>query len=363
MLNQAQSNTQWSQELRLTGKALNNTLDFVLGGFYFHAKGLFTGRIDLNYAGIDFLHGPDPTPATNKAIFANASWKPFEAFTLTGGLRRLGPQGIWLCPPQSRWLHDPALHRLSVRREPAAQLRLAALNGLYKTFDASRLDWRVAADYRFSPALMVYGQVSTGYRSGRVNPRPFYPSQVEDFRPETITAYEAGFKSDLFDRRVRFNVSAFFNDYKNIILTVLNCPNTAGFPTTPCLQPKNVGSAHVKGIEVETTIRPIEHLTLDGSLSWLKFKYTTVDTANTGVTASMVPPYTPEWKWNAGLSYDIPDVLKGWSRCASMAATSRTSMSIPPTSTRSMFRPPRPARWPIKPRPTASTTISSPTPA
>lgn len=161
---------------------------------------------------------------------------------------------------------------------------LAALNGLCKTFDASRLDWRVAADYRFSPALMVYGQVLTGYRSGGVDPRPFYPSQVEDFRPETIMAYEAGFKSDLFDRRVRFNVSAFFNDNKNIILTVLNCPNTAGFPSTPGLQPKNVGSAHVKGIEVETTIRPIEHLTLDGSLSWLKFKYTTVDTANARVT-------------------------------------------------------------------------------
>lgn len=312
MLNQAQSNTQWSEEIRLTGKALDNTLDFVLGGFYFHAKGLFTGRIDLNYAGIDFLHGPDPTPATNKALFANASWKPFEAFTLTGGLRESWDHkeyGYARHNPDGTTIQPCAGYPFSVSQPP--NCALAALNGLYKTFDASRLDWRVAADYRFSPAFMAYGQVSTGYRSGGVNPRPFYPSQVQDFRPETITAYEVGFKSDLFDRRLRFNVSAFYNDYKNIILTVLNCPNTAGFPATPCLQPKNVGSAHVKGIEVETTIRPMEHLTLDGSLSWLDFKYTTVDTANTGVKPNMVPPYTPEWKWNAGLSYDIPDVFKG----------------------------------------------------
>jgi iron complex outermembrane receptor protein len=116
MLNQAQSNTQWSQELRLTGKALNNTLDFVLGGFYFHAKGLFTGRIDLNYAGIDFLHGPDPTPATNKAIFANASWKPLEAFTLTGGLRD---------PGTTRNMAMSATIPMAPRSSPAPAIRSA----------------------------------------------------------------------------------------------------------------------------------------------------------------------------------------------------------------------------------------------
>ncbi|MEO7469331.1 MAG: TonB-dependent receptor, partial [Sphingobium limneticum] len=188
---------------------------------------------------------------------------------------------------------------------------LFGLNGLGAHFKSQRTDWRIAADYRFSPEFMIYAQVSTGYRAGGVNPRPFYPSQVRPFSPETITAYEAGFKSDLFNRMLRFNVSAFFNDYKNIILTVFNCPTDAGAEGTPCLQPTNVGSADVKGIEFETTIRPTSRLSFDGSLSYLDFEYTSLGSANTGVTLDMVPPFTPKWKWNAGAQYDVPDVLGG----------------------------------------------------
>lgn len=312
MLQQAQTNTQWSEEIRLSGKAFNNRLDYTVGGFYFHAKGTYTGRIDLNYAGIDFLHGPDTTPATNKAVFANVSGKVTDALTITGGVRaswdtkdytysRHNPDGSTILPCTG--------YPFVVGQPP--NCAIAALNGLNAHFEKQRTDWRIAGDYRFSPELMVYAQVSTGYRAGGVNPRPFYINQAQSFQPETIVAYEAGFKSDLFDRKLRFNVSAFYNDYKNIILTVLNCPNNLGFPSTPCLQPKNVGSAHVKGFEIETMIRPTAGLTFDASLSYLDFKYTTVDTASTGVQASFVPPYTPKWKWNAGVQYDIPDVMKG----------------------------------------------------
>ncbi|WP_311267897.1 TonB-dependent receptor [Sphingobium sp. WCS2017Hpa-17] len=320
MFEQQQTNTQWSQELRLSGTALDRRLDYTVGGFYFDTKGKFTGRIDLNYAGIDFLHGPDPTPAKNKALFANVSFKPVDALTLTGGIRsswdekdygyvRRNPDGTAIQGPCEFFLGAPTAGPTGVGNSP--NCLLFGLNGLGAHFKSQRTDWRVAADYRFSPAFMVYAQVSTGYRAGGVNPRPFYPSQVRPFSPETITAYEAGFKSDLFNRMLRFNVSAFFNDYKNIILTVFNCPTDAGTEGTPCLQPTNVGSADVKGIEFETMFRPTSRLSFDGSLSYLDFKYTSLGSANTGVTMDMVPPFTPKWKWNAGAQYDVPDVLGG----------------------------------------------------
>ena len=50
---------------------------------------------------------------------------------------------------------------------------------------------------------------------------------------------------------------------------------------------------------------------LDGSLSYLDFKYQKVDTLSTGVTLNDVTPYTPKWKAAIGVQYDIPDVLKG----------------------------------------------------
>ncbi|NBC36585.1 TonB-dependent receptor [Novosphingobium sp. FSY-8] len=313
LMDQGQSNTQWSQEIRLSGKALDRRLDYTVGGFYFKADGTYTGRIDLNYAGVDFLHGPDTTPAQNKALFANGSFKPVDALTITAGVRsswdskdyhyvRRNPDGTAILPCNPGYPFGPT--------QPA-NCAIAGVNGLSSHFEKQRTDWRVAVDYRFSPQLMVYAQVATGYRSGGVNPRPYYLSQAKPFNPETLTAYEVGFKSDLFDRKLRFNVSAFYNDYKDIILTVRNCPNTAGDPATPCLQPKNVGSAHVKGFEIETTIKPVAGLTFDGSLSYLDFKYTSVDTATTGVTLAMKPPYTPKWKWNVGAQYDMADVLNG----------------------------------------------------
>ena len=159
---------------------------------------------------------------------------------------------------------------------------------------------------------MVYAQASTGYRGGGINPRPFFPSQEQSFQPETITAYEAGFKSDLFDRKLRFNATAFYNVYRNIILTSSFCADLAPLgQASPCLRPTNTGNAHVKGIEFETSVHPAAGLSFDGSLSYLDFRYTSVNTADTGVTMNMVTPYTPKWKWNFGVQYEIPGVLHG----------------------------------------------------
>ncbi|WP_338466681.1 TonB-dependent receptor [Novosphingobium sp. ZN18A2] len=328
LLDQGQKNTQWSQEIRLSGKAANNTINYTVGGFYFHTKGVFSGRIDLNYAGIDFLHGPDPTPATSKALFANVSWEFLPGATVNAGVRqswdkkdyeyqRHNPDGTDIQGPCTFFLQLAGVVPGPLLDGPTGlgnqpNCLLYGLNGTSAHFKTSRTDWRVALDYRFSRDFMAYAQVSTGYRGGGVNPRPFYPSQEQVFTPETITAYEVGFKSDLFDRMLRFNVSAFYNDYKNIILQASYCADLASIgQATPCLRPTNTGSAHVKGFEVETSLRPVEGLAIDGSLSYLDFKYTSVDTASTGVTPDMITPYTPEWKWSFGVQYDIRNVLGG----------------------------------------------------
>ncbi len=47
----------------------------------------YTARVDLNYAGIDFIHGPDTTPSTSKALFFNGTLHPTDAWSITGGVR------------------------------------------------------------------------------------------------------------------------------------------------------------------------------------------------------------------------------------------------------------------------------------
>jgi iron complex outermembrane receptor protein len=83
---------------------------------------------------------------------------------------------------------------------------------------------------------MTYAQIATGFKGGGVNPRPFFVQQAVPFNPEKLTAYEAGFKSDLLDRHLRVNGAVFLNKYKDIQLTVNNCP-FPGVPPTPCALP------------------------------------------------------------------------------------------------------------------------------
>lgn len=326
----------WSQEVRLNGGFGDGLLDYTLGGFYFDQNGSYTARVDLNYAGIDFIHGPDTTPSTSKALFLNATLNPTDSWSISGGLRhswdkkvytyyRSNPDGT---VPFEDWTPAdlPVLPiceafqglPVSVPGVPTSigntpNCLLSGLYGISDEFEGKRWDWRIVTNYRFSEEFLAYASVSTGYKGGGVNPRPFFgPSagdcnapgyvapapcnQLKAFNPETLTTYEIGFKSDLFDRRLRLNGAAFFNKYNDIILTLSACPSV------PCLQPNNVGKADVKGFELEMSAFPVDGLSIDGSLSYIDFKYTEVGAS--GLTGTEVTPYTPEWTYSFGVQYD-----------------------------------------------------------
>jgi iron complex outermembrane receptor protein len=319
---QTLEHTQKSQELRLNGTVLADKLDFTTGLFWFKQDGEFTGRFDLRYVGLDFNQGPDRTPATSKAAFVNSTLHIGQALNLSAGVRysrdekqydyfRHNPDGTVPLSPCMPGLapFDPA---------NAPNCALLGLNNLTDAFEGHRTDWRVALDYRLSNSVMTYGQVSTGYRSGGVNPRPFFGpgtilpvrngqidptgqlidvNQLKSFGPETLTSYELGAKTDLLGRRLRLNVAAFYNDYKDIILSSQACP------IAPCYQPNNVGAAKVKGLEIETEFRPTAALAFDFSASWLDFGYTATDAATTGVSKDMITPFTPKEKLSAGAQY------------------------------------------------------------
>ncbi len=292
---------QWSQELRLNGSIAALNADYTVGGFYFKQGGYLRARVDLNYAHLDFEHGPDTTPSNSKAAFVHSTFHLTDAMDLSAGVRyskdekdytyfRRNPDGsLPACtPPFGPFGED--------------QPPNCALAGLFNVpghFDGSRTDWRVALDYQWTDTFMTYGQVSTGYKGGGVNPRPFLLNQIQSFNPETLTTYEVGFKSDLFGRTMRLNTSAFYNKYKDIILTLNACPGP------PCALPANIGEANVKGIELETEIHPTDNFMIDSSISYLDFQYTSTDPLRTNITESMVTPYTPDWKASVGLQYTM----------------------------------------------------------
>jgi iron complex outermembrane receptor protein len=309
MLLQRLEHEQISQEVRLNGTVFDGRLDFTLGGFYFDQDGTLEANVNLYYAQLNFIHGPDPTPSTNTAFFAHGVVHVTDRINLTGGVRYSEDEKTYV---HFRRNPDLTLPAACPGPPPPGQLSYpnnCALSGLFNvpdTFEGTRWDGRAAIDFRLNEDIMTYAQYSTGYKSGGVNPRPFFLVQIENVQPESLESYELGFKSTLFDDRMRLNGAVFFNDYADIQLQQTQCE--VPFPPffgAPCLQPGNAGSADVWGFELETTFIPTDRLYIDAALSYLDFEYTEVD-PNVAVTLDMVTPFTPEWKWSIGGSYEIP---------------------------------------------------------
>ena len=285
------AHNQFTQELRLNG-GIGSLLDYTVGGFYLRSSSRNSNRVDIPYVPVvgpvfDFL-GNDPVLAHSKSAFAHGILHVTDKFEIAAGAR------------YSKEDKNYTFSRTNPDGSP--NIILGGLTGVTGTYSGSYWDYRADADYHFTSDLMGYAQFSTGTKGGGINPRPFTPAQVGPFGPEKLYAYELGLKSQLLDHRMRLNLAAFFNDYKDIQLTLLACP------TAPCAKPFNAGEAHVKGVEAETEIHPVDGLSIDGTVSYLDFQYTSLlpgVSGPGGVQLGMVTPYTPKWKWSVGVQYEI----------------------------------------------------------
>ena len=305
LLYQKQRHRQLSEEIRLNARVLK-VVDLTVGGFYFDQYGDETARVDLGYVPFDFLNGYDTTPSQTKAVFAHAAWNVTDQLTISAGARYTSESKTFTFArhnPDGTPIPSPAQCATNPASCPNLNWLIFGLNGQSGSYSANRWDYRANVSYKLTPGLMVYGQVSTGYKGGGVNPTPFFLSQIAQINPETLLTYEGGFKSTFLDHRVILNGAAFFNKFSNIILTATRCDDLSPFPFAPCFAPRNMGDADVKGFELETEMHPVDGLEMDGSLSYLDFKYTNTNFASTGIPITAKAPYSPTWKWSMGAQY------------------------------------------------------------
>src|SRR5690606_31361955 len=238
--------------------------------------------------------------------FAHMAFNATDALTFTAGLRytdehkdytyvRLAHDGSWAAPVDGG---APGV----AQGNPAG---VAGLNGTTSNYDGDNLDYRVAAQYRFTPVTMAYVQYATGFKGGGVSPRPFFADQATPFDPEKLGTYELGLKTDLLDRRVRLNGAVFFSNYTELQLGLQSCPtplnpNPAG---APCGMIANAGDAEIKGFELESVIRPMRGMLIDASYSYTDFEYTKLNNVG-GIQPSFVAPFMPKHKASIGVQHE-----------------------------------------------------------
>ncbi|MDF8332508.1 TonB-dependent receptor [Novosphingobium sp. HBC54] len=319
----------WSQELRLNAK-LGEMADATVGGYYSDEKTTYYTLQDIRYVaanipGVGLLPifplqfiGNDPVRTKSKAVFGTVIVRPMEAMTITAGVRYTKDEKAY-----TFYRYNLDGTTINPFLDPIGAANGAgydgpngtALTGRTAKFSGDRVDYRISLDYRFSPEVLAFATVATGYKAGGVGPRPFNAAQARGFGPETLTSYEIGIKTDLLDRKVRLNLAGFYNDFKDAQLTLLSCPQFGG--PGPCALPQNAGNAKVKGFEAELSARPVNGLQIDGSFSYVDWKWKCVNPAVVGQASgpcnsdpaivgllSKNPRGLIKTKWSFGIQYD-----------------------------------------------------------
>ncbi|AXB78588.1 TonB-dependent receptor [Novosphingobium sp. P6W] len=157
---------------------------------------------------------------------------------------------------------------------------------------------RFTLDYQATPDIFFYASAAKGIRSGgfntgnAVSPTGILAEEVA-YQEESNWTYEAGVKSQLFDRRLQFNASYFHIDWTNAQITAFtNNPTSQGANAIV----RNAGDLKTDGFEVQADLRLIDQLSIGGSVVYSdpKFQAGAYDSATTclvgsGVTATAAP--------------------------------------------------------------------------
>lgn len=128
--------------------------------------------------------------------------------------------------------------------------------------------YRAGVDFRINPNIFLFGSVSTGFKSGAFQEQPTTAILARAATaPEKVTNYEIGFKTDWFDRRMRFNVSAFIAKYKDF-QTIKVVPDATG-PAGTTRVTVDTGDATIKGVETELVLAPTSWVDLTARYTYM----------------------------------------------------------------------------------------------
>jgi iron complex outermembrane receptor protein len=153
---------------------------------------------------------------------------------------------------------------------------------------------------------MVYGRVARGFKSGGFNGRANSVAERTEYQPETVTSYEVGFRSTIA-AQLRFNVTAFYNDYRNFQARVAGTGTDAvtGLPS-PTLSVINAAALNIQGVEVEAAWTPMQGLLIDAQLGYLDAQYDEFADSRFpgGSRAFQDPAFAPHWTLRLGAQYE-----------------------------------------------------------
>lgn len=281
------TNNKFVQEVRLQSpSASGHGLEWQLGGFYTNEHYNRTSTdylIDLpSMQSLDSDVSGTIASYAEKAVFANATYYFNSMFDIAGGVR---------------YSHND--------QNGFGTNNSGAFNGRSGASDDNKVTW--SATGRFHPAkdILLYANVSTGYRAGGPNFFAVGQAIPPSFGPEELTNYEAGLKLSTPDKKATFTLSGFYIDWSSIQLPLI--VNRLTFRG-------NNGTADSKGFEASATLLPVQGLNLAGTLSYTDSRITSDERTGVGAVPGERMAGAPRWSGSLTADFERPisDQLKGF---------------------------------------------------
>jgi len=270
----------------------------------------------------------DDLQTTSVAAYLNTTYQLTDRLSISGGLRYTEEEKDYFRTTST--FSSNVLFTANPARPPV---------NITDTWDD--LSGLLSIDYQLNDDFLLYGRVAQGFKSGGFNGRANNPGEEAPYDPETVTSYEAGFKSDWFDGRLRANFAAFYNDYRDFQARVSNLttdPGT-GLPSIE-LSVLNAGQLEISGAELELVYNPVDALRLDAQIGYLNAEYGEFEdlrfVASGNSRAFQTPAFSPEWTSRFGAAYTWELANEGSVVLAGSARfRSRMALSVDNTLTNS----------------------------
>ena len=322
--------SQYSEEMQAIGQV--DRWKFIVGGMFFHestidqaqafntlrwdTSGVTSGITPITYSPFgNSVLGPNAcitTPANCATAYNNFYGQPGQTTLVDALYPNIGVdrasrnttdsygiygQTTWTPPILSdrvhltgglRWNEDRKHGELLVVNNarpflPAANGQLTNAQGIIPRVQKwQRVSPLVNVSFDVAETISLYAKWSSGYRAGGFNSRSITYSVYD---PEDVSMYEAGLKSEFFDRRLRFNIAGYVGDYTNVYYNISGNYNT--FTTDPKTGQLVVvsgstrtiedtynmkGKGKVSGVETEIDYAPLDNLTLSTTYTYAYVK-------------------------------------------------------------------------------------------
>jgi iron complex outermembrane recepter protein len=245
---------QFSQEVRIAGDS--GPVKYVAGLFYLNEK---TDRTEV----FDFLVQGDIANSSrytqnnelnSYAAFGQIDWEVTPDLILTGG---------------ARYTYE---RKSIVNNSVAGDIPI-----IQTTFANSRkANWsqftpKAVIAYQPNTNTTIYASFAKGFKSGGFGAAPTRVEDTEPLKQEGATSYEAGLKTELFDRTLRLNAAVFYTKYKDLQYQAFG--PRPGIPEFGIFSTVNLACAEAAGAEIEVDWLPFQNLMLSGSYGYLSSEY------------------------------------------------------------------------------------------